>query len=94
MTRTAQLDTGSYALAYPRDGKLFLIANSDHYSLEKTKLLLSDRVANSEAFPGETIVKLRVNLQWFGNHTGGNESFPAWLSAGEIVETSENGGAK
>lgn len=85
MTRTLRLETGMFALAYPRDGKLNLVLNTDNYSKEKTQMLLADRIANDEAFPGEVIVNLYVNLQWFGRHTGGKETFPAYLCAGEIV---------
>lgn len=78
MTRNEKLNTGRYALAYPKDGRLQLVANTDLCDLEKLKLLLSDRKANGDAFEGEQVVELWVSLQWFGEHSMGT-SFPAYL---------------
>jgi hypothetical protein len=85
MTTRLQLDTGLFALAFPRNGKLEIVINSQCNTEKEAQLLLFDRVENEEAFPHEVVVKLGVNLQWFsGNQTTGAESFPAHLSPIQI----------
>lgn len=84
--RNLTLDTGMFALAYPRDGKLCLVLNTDRHTQKEAQTLLFDRVENNEAFPFEVVVKLCVCLQWFGQHTGGTESFPAYLVPEQIVQ--------
>jgi hypothetical protein len=80
MTRTADLNTGRHALAFPENGKLRLVMNTDNY-LDKAEALmrLSDRIANGEAFPHEVVVELWMRSQWSGEHSGGNESFSSYL---------------
>ena len=85
MTTHLQIETGLFALAFPRDGKLVLVINSQYNSQKEAQLRLHDRIKNGEAFLHETVVKLMVNLQWFsGLQTCGNETFPAYLSPKQI----------
>lgn len=79
MTRTEQCWTGRYCLAFPKDDKLIMVINSDRITKRECDLLLADRVANDEEFPREIVAQLWVSLQWFGEHTAGTNTFPAYL---------------
>lgn len=79
MSRNQRVNTGRFALAYSTTKGVQLILNTDCADRKQLELLASDRKANGEAFPHEYIVELWADLQWFGEHTGGEKSFPAHL---------------
>lgn len=81
------MNTGRYALAFPKDGKLELVINTDrHLTFESACLSLSDRVCNGEAFPQEQVVQLWVHLQWFAGYQDSRPNLSSYFYVKAIPE--------
>ena len=66
-----------------------MVINGDNWEKERLEILLSDRVANGEAFEGEKVCELWVHLQWFSDayiNGPGCRGPSGWLFPHEITE--------
>lgn len=87
MSRTCEVSTGRFALAYiKRNSGFQLVINTDNnFTREQAEILLADRISNGENFPNERVVELFARMQWFDEHTSGDKTFPAFLVARKLT---------
>lgn len=81
---TAELNTGWFTLAYPKGNKWELILNGSRPFKAELDVLLSDRKANGDAFPGEAVCELWTHVRWNEINSQHPHDVAGWVYARKI----------